>query len=317
MPEPDDFDERDAGALAFCHLAKLSLVLSKIEAAYGGQKSIESDELQDLLASLRCWLRSLPLDLQLFDEGFDRKMYNRITNEVHVVFYVAVILVYLLPGAHRYSPPFAAATVTASLCIDHLYSEILHRGEACRLIPIHAWFILFSCFSTYSCGPINQQSFSSPKGTMTMAKAVLAEMAKTYPSAEWVMKKVGSTSQGLTQLLDPSGPGGKATAINETAQAPSSPSSVVLNFNFSELFPPPNAWWPAVSVPDVNTGNQKEYPNSCDGPFEESTSRLDSVNALWLDFGYPDWRSMTETWPITSPFDFDSTHDSYVGDIQG
>ena len=252
LPDLTDFEQVNTGALAFCHLVRLSLVLSEIEPHSNRGQAIESRQIYRLLQSLRSWFNNLPPELHLFDSNFSRRPYSRVINELHIVAYVAVILIYLLQGPHRERPDFCSAAIAASLCINQLYGEIIHRSEANHLLPIHSWFILFSVVPRYYCMrtlALHNQSIPIPEEHPIFARAVLSELAETYASAQWVTVRVEQMMQGVGEVLDAMGPGGRAAlgtpgidiAFPDVAVSPQFQDEH--SFLFLNLFPIPDDYY--------------------------------------------------------------------------
>jgi hypothetical protein len=123
LPDLTDFEQINTSALAFCHLARLSLVLSEIEPHSSRGQAVESEQIHRLLQSLQRWFNNIPPELHLFDLNSSRRPYSRIINELHILAYVAVILIYPLQGSHRQRRDFCSAAISAALCIDQLYGE--------------------------------------------------------------------------------------------------------------------------------------------------------------------------------------------------
>lgn len=256
LPDVTDFECADTGAIAFCHFARLSQVLGEIGRCYRSGQPTAEEETNQLLQSLQLWFNDRPQELHLFGLQSSRRPYSRVINELHIVAYVALILIYLLPGRHRQRRDFCAAATSAALCIDQLYGEVLHMSEVSRLIPIHSWFILFSVVPRYYCArtlALHGQAASFPDEQSLLAVEVLSEMAETYPSAQWVKERVNKIVYGTGTGLDPSGPGGRAapgtprasSIAVDVAESTSSPEGS--EFEFGGLFDIPDDWCPGLA----------------------------------------------------------------------
>lgn len=257
LPEVGDFEVANTAAVAFCHLVRLSMLLAEIEQVATAGRAATWDQVDHLLRSIQKWFDARPAELELFDSESQRKPYLRQVTELHIVAFMAVVQVYLLRGPHRQRRDFCAAATAASLCIDQLYGEVLHRSEVCELIPIHSWFILFSVVPRRRCArtlAAHGQSIPAPNDGPMLATIVLSEMGKTYPVARWVEERLQALVQGSGTGLDPAGPGGRATpgsprADNVTVDQADTfdDCPTVPSFDFSWLFQIPDSFCEGLS----------------------------------------------------------------------
>ncbi|KAF9636493.1 hypothetical protein BFW01_g7389 [Lasiodiplodia theobromae] len=128
--------------------------------------------------------------LRLFDDDNRRRPWSRLVAECHIFYFIAVILVCLLPGPHRQSLTFCTASIVASSCIARLYEEILCHEEVHCLLPIHGWTTLLAAVPQIYCGVKYPNLASVCAEELDISAAVLEQMRDKYESAAVVLTKV-------------------------------------------------------------------------------------------------------------------------------
>ncbi|KAB2569404.1 Cutinase transcription factor 1 beta [Lasiodiplodia theobromae] len=191
--EPNDFPEGDSiSAMVFCAMTRLCTELSHIEALSAQRRPAAPADILARVSALRAWIAALPPALRLFDEHDNRRRrpWSRLVAECHIFYFVAVILVCLLPGPHRQSLTFCTASIVASSCIARLYEEILCHEEVHCLLPIHGWTTLLAAVPQIYCGVKYPNLASVCAEELDISAAVLEQMRDKYESAAVVLTKV-------------------------------------------------------------------------------------------------------------------------------
>lgn len=256
--EPSDFPDGEndtVSALVFCAMVRLCTELSHIETLSAQRRPATPNDILARVSALHAWITTLPPALRLFDgEHPDnhRRPWSRVITECHIFYFVAVILVCLLPGPHRQSATFCTASIVASSCIARLYEEILCHEEVHCLLPIHGWTALVAAVPQIYCSVKYPHFASVCAEELDITAAVLAQMRDKYESAAVVLAKVDALrrTDAAAALI----------CLNHPLPPPSSSSS---------------------SPPRVNgIGNQTD-----DQPWRETEELADAVSGL---FPFPD-----------------------------
>lgn len=191
--EPSDFpDGEDNGisALVFCAMTRLCAELSHIEALSAQRRPATPNDILARVSALRAWITALPPALRLYDEHNQRRPWSRLVAETHIFYFVAVILICLLPGPHRQSLTFCTASIVASSCIARLYEEILCHEEVHCLLPIHGWTTLLAAVPQIYCRVQHPHTAAVCAEELDICAAVLEQMRDKYESAAVVLAKV-------------------------------------------------------------------------------------------------------------------------------
>ncbi|KAJ6126796.1 hypothetical protein N7523_002408, partial [Penicillium sp. IBT 18751x] len=140
----EDFEIPDLQAELCIEYTKLNVILGRIVDCHGRKGEVSQEEALSLLQSLQNWIHNLPLKLHLFTDQ-TRNPFRRDIYEVHVNYFVCVIVFFRLFG-YTFSPQTGStASLVASSCIARLYQEIIYRDEINFLMPINNWFLMVGC----------------------------------------------------------------------------------------------------------------------------------------------------------------------------
>ncbi|KAK0609225.1 Acetamidase regulatory protein [Lasiodiplodia hormozganensis] len=191
--EPSDFpdgEDDSISALIFCAMTRLCTELSHIEALSAQRRPASLNAILARVSALGAWIAALPPALRLFDDDNRRRPWSRLVAECHIFYFVAVILICLLPGPHRQSLTFCTASIVASSCIARLYEEILCHEEVHCLLPIHGWTTLLAAVPQIYCGVKYPHLAPICAEELDISAAVLEQMRDKYESAAVVLTKV-------------------------------------------------------------------------------------------------------------------------------
>src|SRR4051794_8261193 len=96
LPSAEDFPVYDISAQTFVESVKLSINIGKIAQLSIRESVVSGEELSLLTASLCNWLAELPADLHLYDSIDSRREFNGAVVELHIMYFVAIILLQAL-----------------------------------------------------------------------------------------------------------------------------------------------------------------------------------------------------------------------------
>ncbi|KAL1617867.1 hypothetical protein SLS56_010789 [Neofusicoccum ribis] len=192
LPTTDDFRCPDVAAMTFCAMAHLCVQISRIEQLGALSQEATPAEISSFVNALQEWIEKLQPELRLFDAQGQRLPWSRLAAELHIFYFVSIIVMYLLPGPHRHAVKFCISSIIASSCAARLYEEILHREEVLCLLSIHGWANLVSAVPQFYCGIKFPHYSAVCAEELSINRAVLTQMRDRYPSADVVLRKIDS-----------------------------------------------------------------------------------------------------------------------------
>ncbi|KAJ4287675.1 hypothetical protein N0V90_012378 [Kalmusia sp. IMI 367209] len=223
LPVPDDFEHSDAPAITFRAMTELCMTISKIRELSTRREETDIADITALVDMLRKWIEQLPAALQLYTDDSRRQPWSRPIAELHIFYFVSIILVYLLPGSHRQSTALCTASIVASSCAVRLYNEILHREEVSCLLAIHGWASLVAAVPQINCRVRHPAYSATCTEDLGIIRELLTQLGNKYPSAEMVLHKISDISQAdsATEFPQPlqADTGGAALPGNHGIQA--------------------------------------------------------------------------------------------------
>lgn len=193
---------------AQCVIACMELytIVGKITEASSGGNTPSLVDLTNLALLLQNWLASLPPELALYDMIGARRAYYRPAVEMHIFYFVAIILVQSIASPSRASihsrKPTPLPSFLASSCIVSLYEEICCRQQVQFLIHVNAFFIMVAAISQLYMRHNGQQEETwSEKRTIAekieLLCKILQKMQIKYGGAGMVLQKIQFLSAEL------------------------------------------------------------------------------------------------------------------------
>ncbi|KAJ5644599.1 hypothetical protein N7507_010610 [Penicillium longicatenatum] len=140
----DDFECQNIQAELFMEFVKLNVIMGQIVDHHGQQGESQQVEVTAMLQSLRQWISDLPPQLRLYD-GHDRRPFRRDICELHVNYFVCIVVLCRLYGGSLPPTTASATSLVASSCISHLFEELNFRDEINYLMPLNNWFLMVAC----------------------------------------------------------------------------------------------------------------------------------------------------------------------------
>lgn len=160
------------------------------------QQSISEDEARNLVGILCDWQRELPDELRLYETNGSRRAFNRPLLDMHITYFVSVILLQLLEkdgGKWRIcGPSFVAAS-----CIARIYEDIHYRQESARLVQIHGFFCMVAAVAILCYPPGSVERDKVREEELDILRGILQEMSIRYGGAELVLRKINRLQQDM------------------------------------------------------------------------------------------------------------------------
>lgn len=280
LPQIDDFKTPDMKSHIFCNTTSLCMTVSTITALAARRQTIGLEDLMRPLCSLSQWITKLPESLVLYNSSNTRTPYNRWVNELHVIYFVSIILCYLLQGSHRKSSQFFTTAVVASFYIIRLYEEVIYRDDVAHLNPIHCWFVLVSAIPQfcYLAKYPSQSKLCSDQ--LQILRQILLQLSEKYPSAKAVLEAIKRLEQNpmrISGLVHPNSVDGSCSNGRSSTQG-EDPYLTTLR----QLIPFPGSVCPP-NLPDINASGGMVDENTSLVDFTISTTENINWNIEWSD----------------------------------
>ncbi|KFZ15716.1 hypothetical protein V501_02601 [Pseudogymnoascus sp. VKM F-4519 (FW-2642)] len=192
MPTMEDFPTHHPDNEVFIYKTKLLVILGKITAAqyqYRLDCPPTLEEAMSIVGALKEWINGLPEDLRLYN-GSVRRPYRRSTLELHIIYFVCVILINRFCEKPNRSWASLKTPIVAASCMASLFEEIYYRDEVIYMAPINNWFCMVASIPliiSIKLLPEKQSLFTENLATI---KSVLEQMALRTPSSELILSSV-------------------------------------------------------------------------------------------------------------------------------
>ncbi|KAF4834937.1 Acetamidase regulatory protein [Colletotrichum tropicale] len=187
--EVSDFPATDLHSYAFLEVVRLTETMSIIAEAGNGRTSITQEEAATLVQRLCDWLQTLPESLHLYDACGTRRPFYRPASDLHIIYFVTIILLQLLDGKGT-RPSIAASSLTAASCISRLYEEIHCREETAHLIAIHGYFLMVAAVPLVCFPRQSREDEVTRDEELKVICDVLGEMRSRYGGSDLVLRKI-------------------------------------------------------------------------------------------------------------------------------
>lgn len=246
LPRLEDFTRPDNGAQSFISLTHICVELANISYLMNLHRDIIYDEILPILTSLQKWIDELPEALRICAPNGERKRYSRLVLELHIPYFMAIILLYLLPGYHRRSQYLCTASIVASSCAARLYEDILCHEDVTYLVPIHGWMVLVIAVPQVYCAAkcAGQETVCSEE--LDLVCSVLTQMCEKYTSARMVLGKITRFRRDGNHIPGLAGASGNENDAANLHQYHHDPDE---NFsNIGSLFPFPSNICPKMGL---------------------------------------------------------------------
>ncbi|KAI1608724.1 fungal-specific transcription factor domain-containing protein [Exophiala viscosa] len=193
-PTVEDFPVTPATGVVFIAYVDLAVIVGRfVKAALNTESSLHSHA-TGTQESLSQWITALPRSLRLTQDGDAQilKPYSFEARQLHVLYYVAVVLLYRERTLGR---PFSFAAVIASSTIAGIFSDLISRDEVRFLNPVFTFYALVAAIALLSCHRYTR--------LWTVAQEDLRVLAQVQEEMRWKWPSAGgsiNTFQRMYQL---------------------------------------------------------------------------------------------------------------------
>lgn len=234
-----DFPSTGRRARVFMETVKLSELFETITDINLCQKRIVADDAKKLVEDLCGWIENLPEDLQLYDRNGTRRTFWRPSAELHIMYFVAIILAQLLDRVD-FPWKISASSLTAASCIAKLYEEIYFREETARLFQVHGFFCMAAAVPLIYYSRTSTDMSTICQEDINLICRVLESVRHRYGGADLVLRKI-------TKLQEEMKRDGEFVPF-VCPDSHSMPASTSIQKHVHELFPFPRTFCGELSV---------------------------------------------------------------------
>ncbi|OQU94373.1 Fungal specific transcription factor domain-containing protein [Cladophialophora immunda] len=247
----EDFETPDEQAEIFMEYTRLASILGGMLETQRPEYVSSMDKDLGILESLRNWVHELPPHIQLYDTR-GRKVYRRDVYEIHIIYFVNIIMFHLCVPAVR-STATSIAALVASSCLARLYEEIEWRDDINYFLSVHHWYVMVACVpqAHYSASLYDPDNLCTEE--LNIFIKILEQMRTKWPAVETLLKKVERLRQSPLGQMD-NGSGHMGTLQDGTASSGSVPMSTI-----AALFPFPSSVCPRMGLLEEDITQQGDF----------------------------------------------------------
>ena len=155
-----------------------------------------------ILQGLQQCMTDFPESLRLYSTSSDTRIYRRDVYELHINYFVSIIIFFHLCGPAIRYPAACLASLVASSCIASLYEEMDYRDDLNYLFSINNWYLMVACVPQlhYSGSVYNTDNMCSAE--LDILVAALRQTSIKWPGANMILSTVArlrGASDGTAQ----------------------------------------------------------------------------------------------------------------------
>lgn len=235
---------------------KLSDTMTMIVEINSGQSPLNQETAAAIVTQLCDWIQNLPEELLLYDSLGRRRSFYRPACDLHITYFVVIILLQLA-GKQAKRSCIAASSLTASHCIARLYEEIHCREETARLIQIHGFFCMVAAVPLICCPRLPQEDDLARDEALGVIRQVLGRMKTRYGGSDLVLRKISRLENDVKKETEHGIHDQASTGEGASMWATSS-----IRNRLDELFPFPSSFCRHVDFSDVEGTNHGGQPRT-------------------------------------------------------
>ncbi|KAK2772209.1 hypothetical protein CKAH01_14016 [Colletotrichum kahawae] len=242
-----DFPTADLHSYVFLEVVRLTETMSIIAEASNGRANTTQEEAATLVQRLCDWFQTLPENLHLYQGSGIRRPFYRPAIDLHIIYFVTIILLQLLDGKGTRTS-IAASSLTAASCISRLYEEIHYREETAHLVAIHGYFLMVAAVPLICFPRQSQEDEVSRDEELKIICDVLGEMRSRYGGSDLVLRKIRQLQKDTNSRGGQSGHDHRSGVPGEHAMWATRSISERLN----DLFAFPQSFCPRMNMPEAD-----------------------------------------------------------------
>lgn len=278
LPSLADFDHTDTSTLVFVHYASLIAVWGEI-ADFGIRATpAPVDDIKRLTDSLCTWIANLPDDIRLFSSTGLRLSYRQSVSELHMVYFVTIILLEALSvKSHEQWSASVAATVAGS-SVARLIEEVDCWEDLSSMSSTTTFYILAASIPLIYQRTGQQQRRDTREEELRLLRSVLDRMAPRWGGALVVRQNIEKISQQVESQVS-------AQPRRSREQSPSvalGPASSQ-RYRVQELFPFPASLCPNMDRLNMLVDNPLDFGTTILFPPEDTLTWTNTDSQWYWD----------------------------------
>ncbi|KAH8879255.1 hypothetical protein GQ53DRAFT_849749 [Thozetella sp. PMI_491] len=192
-----DFPEADTRAHVFVQCVHICAIIGDISELRRRGRLVCPEDVATLETSLRDWLCALPPELCLYHTDGSRRPYQRELVEIHLMYFVAVIL--LQAATQNYNRHWRAslASIVASSCVARLYEELYCREDVSFLLHIHSFYCMVAVVPQLFYQPQSAQKESCRQEELGILRSVVEQLLTRFGGAGTVLRNMDALAKDL------------------------------------------------------------------------------------------------------------------------
>ncbi|KAL4798068.1 hypothetical protein BDV19DRAFT_386726 [Aspergillus venezuelensis] len=316
LTEQDFLPARDRSPMVFLQALKLSEILDTITKANLDQSLITPDIAKKSVDDLCAWVHNLPNELRLFSPDNARCAFWRPLAELHIWYFVTIILLQLLDSA-RFPWKIASSSFAAASCIARLYEEIECREETPRLLQIHGFFCMVAsvpliCYPHELLQDVNVNMNAVREEEINIICGVLGQMRRRYGGSDLVLRKIRRLRAEMRTDNNECGCTihvGRQSSNDNDLRSTSMPATSSIQRRIDELFPFPHELSSALILLRGNAGYAHPMDHMWTGGSQSdlgdgeinyfsSGTHIDLADILLMDFPLDGFGSSSDGFTI-------------------
>ena len=145
LPSNADFEKEDIASLVFIHYPGVTVIWGEI-ADFGVRgASATAADIERLTCALCAWITSLPEEIRLYDSCGNRLAYRQSVSELHMVYFVAIILLEALRLRKHDQFSSSIPSIIAASCIARLIEEVDCWDDLSSMSSTSTFYIMAAC----------------------------------------------------------------------------------------------------------------------------------------------------------------------------
>ncbi|CAI4215811.1 unnamed protein product [Parascedosporium putredinis] len=191
----DDFPHKAIYATTFTRVIPVIEIVGRIAEMTIQKQVVSGEQTLHFIDRLCEWIHDLPDEVRLFDRDETRQPFNRHISELHIYYFVAIILTQMVgKQARQYWKPPLISVIAAS-ALARIYEEIFYREQTQYLPSIHGFLSLVAAIPLIYFKSDSAQAEAERAEELEMIISVINSMKYKFGGCRLVYTKI----QGLKQ----------------------------------------------------------------------------------------------------------------------
>lgn len=278
LPSLADFNHTDTSALVFVHYASVIAVWGEI-ADFGIRAMPASvDDIKRLTDSLCIWIASLPEDIRLFSSTGLRHSYRQSVSELHMVYFVTIILLEALSVKSHEQWSTSVAAIVAGSSVATLIEEVDCWEDLSSMSSTTTFYILAASIPLIYQRTGQQEKRDMRDEELRLLCSVLDRMAPRWGGAPVVRQNIEKICHQVESQVS-------AQPRRSREQSPSGAlaPAVSQRYRLQELFPFPTSLCPNMDRLNMLVDDPLDFGTTILFPREDTLTWTNTDSQWYWD----------------------------------